>query len=247
MASEAGPGSRGPDWLNPFHSQYDALETSLSPQECSNLLQAQLGKHLGRSWFYDCSNPLIGLAMDDGFDISRCIPYINPFRTWVAGNLVREPQRTVISCRTAVKRSSLAGAPFVLFLLSFFGLLFLHDFVRTAFNLPGLSQLDVLTVLKVALLPYLGTVFLRLYLARGDRQYLLRFLKRTLHAQDAPSPVVAPDGGSVDARQLYRKLNPPLSARTLLIVAVVLVAIIVALGGLIVWAAYGCGGHCIPL
>ncbi len=216
-------GSSSLEWLNPFHSQYNALETSLSPQECCSLIQDQVaGSHeiLRGVRLYDCSRPITGSAAGDSFEISRCVPYLTAYRPLAKGKLVREEQRTVVSCRTAVSRASLAGAPFGLLGVAYVGLIFLR-FVR-------IVDWDIFTVLKVALLPYIGTVFLRLYVYRGHRLWLLQFLKTTLQAQDAPSPVVAPDGRSVDARQLYRMLTH-VSARTRLIQAVVLVAIIAIL------------------
>ena len=205
--------------LNPFHSEYDTLQTSRSREDCAQLLSERAALHGDRTLFYICTRPLAGWAAADGFALSRCVPYKNTYRTWAQGKLVDGEGGTLISCRTAVHHLALAGA-----------LLILALWIALLTFLP-------LPVLWTIFFLWLGSVILRLYVARGDRRFLLQFLQTALDAR--PAPASRPAAGSsrmVDARQLYQMLpghHVPAWSRVL---TVVLAALIVGRLALVVVA-----------
>jgi hypothetical protein len=172
--------------VNPFAGEQRLLHTRLNPDECRARLQERIA-----SWFSltpSRQRPVEGRVSAHGFEIRKFVLYGNPYQTVAKGIFMPSPEGTRLVVRLGLSRW------IRIFVGLWFGGIVFFTILAILLTMTQSPSLEaMLTRLAMPLLSLLllflfgaGTVWLGRWLARNEAEFLMRFLRETLEAEDHP-------------------------------------------------------------
>jgi hypothetical protein len=174
--------------LNPFWRERHVLRTRLSPPTCAQTLRSHVGRDLSlRSITGFGDRQVRSSASERGFRIVRIGRYRNDFRTQATGAF----HQSEVEQGWTVVRVTLAVHPAVILVVVAVGLVVAAALVLAALAaLHGLEDrgsvpLPGLPILALLLLLTCSSFVLGRDDSAGDPEFLLDFLRETLHAVES--------------------------------------------------------------